>query len=149
MKLIEEIREAWGWFGIDPVEVVGENDFGNLIIKSADGQYWRLIPEDCECKVVARNRAELDELSRNQEFLHDWNMVALVEAAKAKCGDLPPGSKYSLCIPGLLSGEYGGDNLVITPLVELIRVSGQIARETKDLPDGEKIKLRTTERITS
>jgi hypothetical protein len=145
MNLIDEIREAWGWVGIDPVEVVGENDFGNLMIKSADGQYWRLIPEDCECKVVARNRAELDELSRDQEFLHDWYMVALVEAAKQKRGCLPRGSKYSLCIPGLLGGEYGGDNLVITPLVELIRISGQIARETKDLPDGAKIRLQTTD----
>jgi hypothetical protein len=145
MNLVEEIREAWGWIGIDPIEVVGENDFGNLMIKSADGQYWRLVPEDCECKIVARNRAELDELSRNQEFLHDWYMLALVEAAKQKCGVLPSGSKYSLGIPCMLGGEYGGENIVITPLVELIRVSGYIAQETKDSPDGAKIRLQTTD----
>ncbi len=145
MSLIKEIQEAWGWIGIDPVEVVCENDFGNLVVRSADGYYWRLVPEDCKCKVVARSRVELDELLRDQEFLHDWHMVALVKAAKAKRGPLPHGAKYSLAIPGLLGGEYGGDNLVITPLVELIRFSGQIALETRDLPDGARIRLQTTD----
>src|SRR5262252_282924 len=81
MNLIEEIRKSWGWIGIDPVEVVGENDFGNLIVKSSDGKYWRLTPEDCTLNIVANNRAELDELSKNQKFLHDWYMMALVSAA--------------------------------------------------------------------
>lgn len=36
MSLVEEIRQSWGWVGIEPVEVVGENDFGNLIVKDED-----------------------------------------------------------------------------------------------------------------
>jgi hypothetical protein len=32
MSIIQEINEAWGWVDIDPVEVVGENDFGFLAI---------------------------------------------------------------------------------------------------------------------
>jgi hypothetical protein len=38
MELIEEIRQSWGWAGIEPAEVIGENDFGNLIIKDKSGQ---------------------------------------------------------------------------------------------------------------
>ena len=52
MNIVEEIKESWGWVGIDPVEVVGENDFGNLLIKDSDGKYWRLCPEDVDCEVV-------------------------------------------------------------------------------------------------
>jgi hypothetical protein len=145
MNLIEEIRAAWGWIGLDPAQIVDENDFGNLLIKDVIGRYWRLRPEDCECAVVAASREELDRLSGDQGFLHDWYMHALVEAARQRCGPLPAGAKYSLKVPGLLGGEYGGDNLAITPLAELIRVSGQIANETKDLPDGSSIRLQTSE----
>jgi hypothetical protein len=145
MNIIDEIRESWGWIGLDPVEVVGENDFGNLIVKDSEGQYWRLSPEDSSCQVVASNRRELDALSTDQEFLHDWYMRALVDLAREKCGPLPEEKKYCLKIPGLLGGEYGGDNLAISPLVELVRISGEIAKQTKDIPDGTKIKLKVVD----
>ena len=49
MSIIEEIASAWGWAGIQPEEVVGENDFGNLIVKDVAGKYWRICPEDVYC----------------------------------------------------------------------------------------------------
>jgi hypothetical protein len=82
MTLIDEIHQSWSWVGLDPVEIVGENDFGNLIVKDTGGKYWRLCPEDCSCSVVAANRQKLEELSKDQEFLHDWYMRALVELAR-------------------------------------------------------------------
>jgi len=33
MSIVEEIKQSWGWVGIEPEEVVGENDFGNLMIR--------------------------------------------------------------------------------------------------------------------
>ncbi|WP_202947437.1 hypothetical protein [Sulfurovum sp. AR] len=72
MNIVEEIKESWGWIGINPVEVIGENDFGNLMIKDTDGKYWRLCPEDVYCEIVAQNQEELDTLSKDQEFLEDW-----------------------------------------------------------------------------
>lgn len=142
MSLIKEVIESWGWIGIDPVEVICENDFGNLMIKDAEGQYWRLCPEDCYCRVVASNRQELDSLSHNQDFLRDWYMRALVDLACDKFGALPEGRKYCLKIPGFLGGEYGGDNLATAPLIELVRLSGDIARQTRDQPPGTSIKFR-------
>jgi hypothetical protein len=145
MSLVEEIRQSWGWVGIEPVEVVGENDFGNLIIKDKDEKYWRLCPEDCYCKVIADNRAELDSLSTNPDFLRDWYMAALVSLANDQCGPLGEGRKYCLKIPGVLGGAYGGDNLATVPQVELVRFSGDIARQIEELPDGARIKLQVVE----
>lgn len=142
MNLIEEISQSWSWVGLKPVEVVGENDFGNLIIKDIQGQYWRLCPEDCYCRVVASSRQELDALASNKEFLHDWNMRTIVEFAEKKCGALPEGKKYCLKIPGILGGEYGGDNLGTATLAELVRISGHVAKQTTDLPDGAKVTLK-------
>ena len=145
MSLVEEIRQSWGWVGIEPVEVVGENDFGNLIIKDEDEKYWRLCQEDCYCKVIASNRAELDALSTSQDFLRDWYMASLVSLANDQCGPLSEGRKYCLKIPGVLGGAYGGDNLATEPQVELVRLSGDIARQIEELPDGAQIKLQVVE----
>lgn len=145
MSVIDQVRAAWSWVGIDPVEVVGENDFGNLIVKDTSGRYWRLSPEECSCEVVASNREDLDVLSKNQEFLRDWNMSALVDYAFKTHGVLPEGRKYCLKIPGVLGGEYGGDNIATISLEELIGASGYIAKQIKDLPDGSQIKLRVTD----
>ena len=145
MDLISEIREAWGWVGIDPLEIVGENDFGNLIVKDTESKYWRICPEDVYCKVVANSREELDELSRDQEFLADWYMTALVEQAQQHVGPLTDGRKYHLVIPGALGGAYDVSNITSAPLVELIRFSGDIGRQIRDLPDGAKIELKVVD----
>lgn len=141
MELIAIIEDAWGWTGLKPAEIVGDNDFGNLMIKDQIGCYWRLCPEDLYCKVVASSRAELDQLSQDQEFLEDWYMTELVEQARERLGSLRPGFKYCLKIPGPLGGEYGGDNLATISLGGLIAASGHIAQETEGLPDGAQIKL--------
>ncbi len=142
MSIIQEIRESWGWVGINPVEIVGENDFGNLMIEDVEGKYWRLCPEDAYCEVLANTRDELVRLSSEQEFLEDWCMETLVEQARASLGELSEGTKYSLVIPGVLGGEYTISNIKIAPLVELVRFSGDVAKQIDDLPDGAEIQLR-------
>jgi hypothetical protein len=145
MDLISEIRDAWGWVGIDPQAIVGENDFGNLIIEDTDGKYWRICPEDVYCRIVANNRDELDKLSQDQDFLADWYMTALVDQAKESVGPLTDGRKYCLVIPGVLGGAYDSSNIKSVPLVELIRLSGDIGQQIRDLPDGAKIKLKVVD----
>lgn len=145
MDLISEIRDAWGWVGIDPLEVVGENDFGNLIIQDVDGKYWRMCPEDVYCKIVANSRDELNRLSKDQDFLGDWYMTALVDQAKESVGPLTEGRKYCLVIPGVLGGAYDTSNIKSVPLVELIRLSGDIGRQIRDLPDGAQVDLKVVD----
>lgn len=141
MNIIEIIKDAWGWCGVDPLEVVGENDFGNLIIKDIDGKYWRLCPEDAYCEIIAANRAELDVLSKSQEFLADWYMRNLVSMATEKYGALEAGLKFHLVIPAILGGEYSLENIKIISLVELIQFSGDLGKQIENLPDGAQITL--------
>ncbi|MEZ5440683.1 MAG: DUF1851 domain-containing protein [Lysobacterales bacterium] len=145
MELIGIISEDWGWTGLVPEQIVGDNEFGNLMIKDVDGAYWRLCPEDLYCRRIAHSRAELDQLSRDQEFLQDWTMRELVAEARERLGPLPPDRKYCLKIPGPLGGEYGGDNLATLSLHELISVSGHIARQIEDLPDGAQVVLKVVD----
>lgn len=145
MALTEHIQRAWGWTGIKPSEVVCKNEFGNLMVRDQQGSYWRICPEDLYCKIVAHNREQLDVLSRDQAFLHDWYMSALVEDARNKVGTLEPGWSYCLKIPGVLGGEYGGDNLASISLVGLINASGHIAQQIEGLPDDSNVSFRITE----
>ena len=141
MELIAIVREAWGWTGLDPDQIVGDNDFGNLMVKDQSGRYWRISPEGLSCKVVADNRSDLDALSVAQDFLRDWYMANLVDKARASLGPLRPGYRYCLKIPSVLGGEYGDSNLASVPLGELISASGHIAQQIADLPDGANVQL--------
>jgi hypothetical protein len=141
MNIIDEVQASWGWTGIDPVEIVGENDFGNLMIKDAENRYWRLCPEDLYCKVVADNKDALDKLTADPEFLEDWYMHALAQLANKSHGPLGDGRKYCFITPGPLGGEYAPANIKTAPLDQIIRLSGDVALQIKDVPDGAKIRL--------
>ncbi|WP_028578880.1 T6SS immunity protein Tdi1 domain-containing protein [Desulfogranum japonicum] len=145
MSIIQEIKESWGWVGIDLVEIVGENDFGNLMIRDSQGQYWRLCPEDVYCEVVAKNREELDRLSTDQEFLEDWYMRALVEQTTQHLGPLSEGQKYCLVIPGIIGGEYAISNIKKVSMIELVRFSGDLACQIKGLSDGAQVQLKVVD----
>ncbi len=140
--LIDTIKKAWGWTGIDPEKVVGENDFGNLMVKDKLGRFWRICPEELTCEIVAKDRAGLDLLSKDSDFLSDWQMSNLVNAARTALGDLEQGRKYCLAIPGVLGGKYEVENFKTISLNELIDFSGHVAEQIKDLPDGAKIEFK-------
>ena len=144
-SILEIITDAWGWAGLVPEEIVGENEFGNLIVRDVNGVYWRICPEDVYCEIIAKSREELDSLSTDPEFLKDWYMRSLVEIARSKLGDLKDGYKYCLAIPGVLGGSYDGDNINTVPLDELIALSGDIGQQLKDLPDGSQVKLKVVD----
>ena len=143
--LLRVIRESWGWTGLDPVEVVDENDFGNVIVRDASGSYWRIVPEDLSCEVVAENRAALDTLSRDQVFLKDWYMESLVADAVRVHGPLEGGRKFFLLTPGPLGGAYDSKNVRTAPVEEVLGLAGDIARQIKDLPDGAKVEIKVVE----
>jgi hypothetical protein len=139
MELLAIVEEAWGWTGLRPLEIIGDNDFGNLIVKDQTGRYWRVCPEDLSCKVIATSRQELDKLSQDQDFLHYWYMSELVRRAQELLGPLQPGFKYCLKIPSPLGGEYGGYNLASISVGGLIAASGSIAQQIENLPDGAQV----------
>jgi hypothetical protein len=142
MNIINEIKESWGWVGINPTEIVAENDFGNLIIKDAGNKFWRLCPEDVYCEVIAESIDDYNQLINDHEFLNDWYMTVMVDEAIEMLGPLKEGYKYYLEIPGALNGDYSGSNIKSAPFVDIIRLSGELGKQIKDLPDGAEVKLK-------
>lgn len=139
--LIAVIQDSWGWIGLEPVEVIRENDFGNLIVRDAADRYWRICPEEATCEVVADSLAELDALFVAPDFVEDWEMTRLIEIARSKLGPLKKGRKYYLVIPGIIGGKYDASNMQTLALPELIGIRGDFAKEIKDLPDGTEVRI--------
>lgn len=141
MDILKEVKEAWGWTGVEPVEVVTENDFGNLILKDANNHFWRLCPEDVYCDVIAKSIEEYNALIEDQEFVDDWFMDSMVDEAKKKLGGLSANRKYYLVTPGILGGDYDASNIKISTLAKIIRFSGELGKQVSDLPDGAEVEI--------
>ncbi|WP_445354763.1 T6SS immunity protein Tdi1 domain-containing protein [Microbulbifer sp. EKSA008] len=142
MNIIEEVRNSWGWTGIVPIDVIDENSFGNIILRDIEGKIWRLSPEDVYCKVISESTEDFRVLVKQPDFIEDWYMEEIASDAISRLGVLPEGRKYYLVIPGVLGGEYYGDNVQSISFVELIRVSGSYGYQLKDLKAGDKVDLK-------
>ena len=134
--MLDTIRQAWGWTGLEPAEVVATNPFGNLIVRATSGAVWRICPEEWSCAVIARDADEFATLSTDDEFRIDWEMSRLVEIARQQLGPVPDGECYCLKHPAVIGGPYEAANFGTITLSELIWFSGYMALQIKDVPDG-------------
>ena len=143
--MLDVIREAWCWTGLDPMEIAATSAFGNVIVKDVAGAYWRICPEDAYCAVIANSTPEYEALYQDSEFLRDWEMQSLVVEANREVGPLRDGYSYCLKVPGAVGGEYAAHNLGAVPTAELLSFSGNLAEQIKDLPDGAEIELKVVD----
>jgi uncharacterized protein (DUF433 family) len=141
-SMLDIIRKAWGWIGLEPAEVVATSAFGNLIVRAADGTYWRICPEELSCEQVAHHTDEFAALSGEAAFQADWDMSRLVGLARQVFGQLPEGQCYCLKLPAVLGGKYEVANIGAISLSELILFSGDLADQLKDVPDGGQIRIQ-------
>lgn len=138
-NLVTIINDSWGWKGIVATEVALINEFGNIVFRNEVGEYWRICPEEVSCEKIADNESDLTQVLADYEFLDDWKMLSLVQVAKTYLGDLEEGQCYCLKVPAIIGGEYKVDNIGKIDLLELIRFSGDLGFQIKDLEDGDTI----------
>jgi hypothetical protein len=147
--MIESINIAWSWTGVFAKELVDHNAFGNIVFKSAEGEYWRLCPEELSHKRIAEDDSGWLALRSDPEFVRDWEMEELVEIAKLRLGHLASGEKYCLKYPAVLGGEYSAKNIGKISFLELISFSGHVAEQIQSLEDGDQVMLTTTNKESS
>ncbi len=68
----------------------------------------------------------------------------LAHAWQASNGPLPPGKRLMPKIPFILGGEFKLENLWVGDAVEGMRLKGHLAIQTRQLPDGARVKLKTS-----
>lgn len=143
--MLNSIRTAWAWRGIVPTAIVDENAFGNVIILDDLGRFWRICPEELRCDLVAENREQYQDLRGNSEFERDWQMSPLVQMARGALGEPGPERCFCLKIPGVLGGRYEVSNFGTISREELLRFSGDVAEQIRNLPDGSQVKIQSVD----
>lgn len=141
-ELIEVVNEGWNWLGFLTNEIKMVNEFGNLIIKTGEGNYFRICPEELSCELIAKTENEYINVINSQDFQDDWRMENLVEIAEDKLGRLEEKEKFCLKIPAVIGGGYSKKNIGKITFKELILCSGDLAFQIKDMEDGQKIELK-------
>lgn len=144
LETVSEINKAWNWIGINAVEIIQTNDFGNIIFKTQQDDYFRICPEELSCEKIANSKSSLMKVLEDSEFIEDWQMKNLVLIANSKLGKLKALERYYLVIPAVIGGTYSAENIQKISFSELISLSGNLAYQIKDIEDGQKIKLNTT-----
>lgn len=139
--MITEINKAWNWKGFNATKIIQTNDFGNVIFKTDENEYWRICPEETSCDKIAKTVLEFERISTDPDFIEDWEMTNLVTIAKSELGELAENQKYCLKMPAVIGGKYDKSNIGKISFAELISFSGDLGFQIKDLKDGQKIKL--------
>ena len=138
----EVINNAWSWKGVFAHEIILTNEFGNIIFKSNNNDYWRICPEELLIEKIANHKSEFEILINIQGFKEGWEMKNLVRVAENKLGKLEEGESYYFVIPPVIGGKYDESNIQKIKSEELISLSGDLAFQIKDLKDGQKIRIK-------
>ena len=138
MNILDTVKQYWGWVGIEPTSVIAENEFGNIIMQDVDERFWRLCPEDLYCEVIADDKAEYNELIKDEEFNQDFFMDVFVHKATEKYGALAPDMKFHMLEPGALGGKYAVFNVKPIAFDRIIKFSGELAQKI-DRAGGKKV----------
>jgi hypothetical protein len=142
LTMLETIGRSWGWTGLCPLSIKAASDFGNIIVESIEHDYWRICPEALSCERVAGNSEELEALWADEGFQHDWRMRRLVAIAASNLGAATAERCYCLKLPAVLGGQYDLSNIGMISRIELIDASGNLARQTRDIPDGQRVRIK-------
>ncbi|MGE0388126.1 MAG: T6SS immunity protein Tdi1 domain-containing protein [Gammaproteobacteria bacterium] len=143
--MVADILEGWGWTGAKPAMIVETNKFGNVIFRALDGFFWRICPEELTCEVIADSDDAFAELKRDADFLEDWCMSRLVKEAELEFGAQADGRCFCLKMPAVLGGTYSVENVGTISVGELLRFSGDVAEQIKDIPDGSQVSFKFVE----
>ena len=144
MSTLDALRYGWGWTEIAFAEVHQVSPMGHLLLSDADGCFYYLDPDGLRIEALGHEQAARAHLACD-ETREVWHAAALVEAARERLGEPPEGSVYTLTPIALLQGDYSHDNLWILSLDELLRFTGDIARQIKDLPDGAQYRIEISD----
>lgn len=138
---LHALRSAWGWTGVEFAEVITHSLMGHMLVTDRAGLFHYLDPDVGVVTALGDEAAAAAHMAR-EETQVVWRADALVEAAAARLGPPAMGEVYSLRPQAMVAGDYAHENLIRIDLVDLIYLSGDIARQTRDLPEGAPVNVK-------
>jgi hypothetical protein len=121
------------------------NRFGDLFTVHDDGSVHMLDVGAGRLARLADNRDHFCSLVDVGDNANNWLMIPLVNECVAGGMILRPNQCYGYKVPPILGGEYHVSNVEPTDLSVHYSLLGDIYRQTKDLSDGTRIRVVTTD----
>jgi hypothetical protein len=150
--LIEQSGKDWaellsGWLGVLPASftVWLVNRFGDVFAVFEDGSVHMLDVGTGVMQRLADSRDEFAARIDAGDNANNWLMIPLVDQCVAAGLTLSDGQCYGYKIPPILGGKYAVENVSPTNLSVHYSLLADIWRQTKDLPDGTRIKMVVTD----
>lgn len=142
-ELLQTIKNDWGWKISSPYRVVRSNAFGNLLVEDLQGVIYKITPEELTAEKIVTSAKDLEVYFNDQEHLEDWEMARLVALAENHYGKLEKGECFGFKMWPALNGSYDIENIVkYKNMKDWIGASGDVARQTHDLPDGSQVEFK-------
>jgi hypothetical protein len=118
---------------------------GDVFLATPEG-VLRLDTGTGELQQVAENESRFQKLLRDPALVQDWLLEPVVDELRAKGKGLGPGQCYGFIIlPVFKEGSYEAENRVVLPVVEHLRVTGDIHSQIDGLTDGDKVRIKVVE----
>lgn len=137
---------AWSWLLKDrtwrPL-LVGAA--GDVFLANTEGVF-RLDTGVGELERIAENEIGFHDSLMDPALIHDWLLEPVVEELRAGGKELGPGQCYSFTIlPVFEEGSYKADNRFLLPVLEHLRVTGDVHSQINGLTDGDKVRIKVVE----
>lgn len=139
--VLDSVNEGWAWTGIRFVEIHAQSVMGHLMLSDEEGCYYYLDTDGMRMEPLGNLDAAKAHFAR-EETREIWEARGLIDPARERLGDPPEGSVFTLNPRDWITGDYKHENMCHLPLQEIVFLSGDLARQIKDLPDGQEIQIR-------
>lgn len=142
--VLHALNEGWNWCSLRATEIHDISRMGHMLISDEEGCF-HYVDTDGMRLIALGDRSAAEAHFAKDEIREIWEATALVEGAGERLGQPPEGSVFTLSPRHWIDGQYSVDNMVILPLVEIAFLSGDLARQLRDLPDGAQIQIEISE----
>ncbi len=144
-EALASLYTAWDWLLPDEFEPVMASTLGDVFFQQGGPEIYWLNTGTAEITLVAGSREEFLELLQAEQA-DEWFMPHLIEALKSAGKSLRPDECYTyVFLPIFKEGKYEVGNLNPVPAVEHFRVTGDLHRQLRDIPDGTTVRIKTVE----
>lgn len=147
--LLKQGDQDWSSLLSDWADLLPESDFtvwlvnrfGDVVLVLNDGTVHLLDVGAGTIERLAANRDEFASLMDVSDNADLWLLISLTDSCVAKGLRLGSDKCYGWKIPPSLGGKYDVDNVEPTDIAVHYKLLADIWRQTKDLPDGTRVKM--------
>jgi hypothetical protein len=136
----------WSWFLGDGWTPWLVSAVGDVFLINPAGEITRLDTGIADVETVAPTREAFETTIADPDILADWFLEPVVDELRKQGKVLEPGQCYGFTIlPIFNEGSYGAANRFALGAAEHIRLTGDLHRQLREVPDGATVQIRVSD----